>query len=398
VSPDGIGAGPCAAGPVETVVVQPTPFCNINCMYCYLPARDSRAVMDEQTVAVLFKKLFASGLAAAEITVIWHAGEPLVMPLEFYRTSFRAIEAMRPPTVRLRHSIQTNGMLITPAWCELFRDFGVGVGVSIDGPRPLHDAHRVTRSGRGTFDRTLEGIRTLQREGVPFHVISVLSAASLDDPQGLLDFYVGENIEDVCFNVEESEGSHVSSLFGTVGVEARFRRFLEQFWSLARADGRIRFIREIDGMLARIFRPNEAVMGNAQVAPFGMLNVDCHGNVSSFSPELLGLTNAAYDDFIVGNILTDTLETMMAGPRMARMARDIAAGVEACRQSCGYFSVCGGGAPVNKLAEQGSFAATRTSFCALTQIVPTDLILAALSRMDQSVAAAAVDASRAAAI
>jgi uncharacterized protein len=396
VAPDGIGGGACTAGPIETIVVQPTPFCNISCSYCYLPARESRAVIDPRTVEVLFQKLFASGLAAGEITVIWHAGEPLVMPVAFYRDAFRTIAAMCPASVRLRHSVQTNGMLITPAWCDLFREFAVGVGVSIDGPRALHDAHRVTRSGRGTFDKTLEGIRTLRREQVPFHVISVLSRASLDDPKALLDFYAGEGIEDVCFNVEESEGAHVSSLFGMAGVEARFRGFLEQFWALARADGRIRFIREIDGMLPRIFRPNEAVMGNAQVEPFGMLNVDCRGNVSSFSPELLGLTNAAYDDFIVGNILTDTLQDMLAGPRMARMARDIAAGVEACRQSCGYFSVCGGGAPVNKLAEHGSFAATRTSFCALTQIVPTDLILAALARMDQSVAAAAADASRAA--
>jgi uncharacterized protein len=328
--------------------------------------------------------------------VIWHAGEPLVLPVSYYESAFQAIERMRPREVEIRHSIQTNGTLVTKEWADFIRRWNIGVGVSIDGPRQVHDANRVTRAGKGTFDRAIRGARLLKEEGIPFHVISVLSKEGLERPEELYAFYLEEGIEDVCFNVEESEGAHVSSLFGMAGVEARFRGFLEQFWALARADGRIRFIREIDGMLPRIFRPNEAVMGNAQVEPFGMLNVDCRGNVSSFSPELLGLTNAAYDDFIVGNILTDTLQDMLAGPRMARMARDIAAGVEACRQSCGYFSVCGGGAPVNKLAEHGSFAATRTSFCALTQIVPTDLILAALARMDQSVAAAAADASRAA--
>jgi uncharacterized protein len=67
---------------------------------------------------------------------------------------------------------------------------------------------------------------------------------------------------------------------------------------------------------------------------------------------------------------------------MTAMSRDIALGVAACRDICEYFSVCGGGAPINKLAENGSFAGTRTSFCRLTQMVPVDLILDAFDRLD----------------
>ena len=67
-------------------------------------------------------------------------------------------------------------MLIDAEWCTLFRDWKVGVGVSLDGPRDLHDANRKTRSGGGTFDKTIAGIRMLKVEQLPFHVISVLSA------------------------------------------------------------------------------------------------------------------------------------------------------------------------------------------------------------------------------
>ncbi len=196
----------------------------------------------------------------------------------------------------------------------------------------------------------------------------------------MLDFYLSEGIEDVCFNVEESEGSHVSGLFAAGDPAGRFRRFLNDFWKLSRESGRIRFIREIDGMLPRVFRPDQSELRNAQVEPFGMLNVDCHGNVSSFSPELLGLKHTDYDDFIIGNINTDSLDDMRRSPSMAAMVRDIAAGVASCRVDCEYFSVCGGGAPVNKLAENGSFRSTRTSFCRLTQMVPIDLILDAFDQ------------------
>ena len=126
-------------------------------------------------------------------------------------------------------------------------------------------------------------------------------------------------------------------------------------------------------------------MSNAQVQPFGMLNVDCRGNVSTFSPELLGLKNPDYDNFIIGNVKTDSFEDMRRSPALAKMTRDIQAGVDACRNGCEYFSVCGGGAPVNKLAENKSFNSGRTSFCSLTQIVPVDLILDAMERFQDAV-------------
>jgi uncharacterized protein len=366
---------------LDTVVVQPTPFCNINCSYCYLPDRNVKTVIQQGTIETLFSKIFASGWTRGGLTVIWHAGEPLVVPVSFYETAFQAIEALRPADLQMRHSIQTNGMLITREWCDLFKKWDVGVGVSIDGPKQLHDAHRVTRTGQGTFDKTIAGIRMLRRENVPFHVISVLSKAGMLMPQEMLDFYLSEGIEDVCFNVEESEGSHVSELFAAGGAQMNFKHFLREFWRLSRSSGQVRFVREVDGMLPRVFRPEHSVMMNSQVEPFGMMNVDCHGNVSSFSPELLGLKNAHYSDFIVGNITTNSLEEMLASLPMQAMSCDIAAGVEACRENCEYFSVCGGGAPVNKLAENGSFRSTRTSFCGLTQMVPIDLILDAFDQL-----------------
>lgn len=366
---------------VDIVVVQPTPFCNINCTYCYLPQRSVTTVMEQSTIANLFKKIFASGWTRDGLTVIWHAGEPLVVPISFYEDAFEAIEALRPASLKLRHSIQTNGMLITPAWCDLFKKWGVGIGVSIDGPKHLHDAHRVTRTGRGTFDKTIAGLRVLQKEGVPFHVITVLSQEGIKAPQEMLDFYLSEGIDDICFNVEESEGDHVSGLFASTDPRGVFKRFLSEFWQLSRRSGQIRLIREIDGMLPRVFRPDQSAMRNSQVEPFGMLNVDCLGNASSFSPELLGLKNSAYNDFIVGNINTDSLEDMRCSQSMIAMSRDIAAGVQACQNDCEYFSVCGGGAPVNKLAENGTFRSTRTEFCGLTQMVPIDLILDAFARL-----------------
>jgi uncharacterized protein len=367
---------------IGMVVLQPTPFCNISCNYCYLPERSDKTVMTDATLRAAFARVFASGWASEDLSVIWHAGEPLVVSPGFYERAFQAIEALRPAAVRVRHSLQTNGMLISREWCELFKSWRVGVGVSIDGPRQFNDAHRVTRTGKSTFEQALAGIRLLRQEGVPFHVISVLSQRSMGAAEELLAFYESEGIEDICFNVEESEGTHVSELFSGEGLQARFAEFLGTFWRLARQGRRIRFIREIDGMLPRVFRPESESFRNIQVEPFGMVNIDAKGNVSTFSPELLGLRNAQYQDFIIGNVHSSSLEEMRGSDAMCAMGRDIASGVETCRQGCDYFSVCGGGAPVNKLFENGSFASGRTSFCDLTQKVPIDLILDAFGRLE----------------
>ena len=368
---------------VSTVVIQPTAFCNIGCTYCYLPDRNDKHVLSQSTITRLFAELFASGWAAAELTVIWHAGEPLVVPTDFYREAFEAIERLRPPSVAVRHAFQTNGMLIDRDWCALFREWNVGVGVSIDGPQPLHDAHRKTRRGDGTFDKTIAGIRLLRQENVPFHVISVLSRESLAMPEEMLAFYLSEGIEQICFNVEESEGSHVSTLFQGVDLRRRYETFLRRFWHASQASGRVRFLREIDHAIPRVFRPNEAPSRNIQVEPLAMLNVDSRGNVSSFSPELLGLRNARYADYLLGNIHTHTLAQIHDACLQSPMFHDICKGVEACARGCEYYSVCGGGAPVNKLFETGSFTGTQTSYCVLTQMVPTDLLLEAFDRLER---------------
>ncbi len=366
------------------VVVQTTAFCNIDCSYCYLPDRNNKHVIAVETVERLFSEIFASGWASRELTVVWHAGEPLVAPLAFYREAFAVIERLRPTQLVVKHSFQTNGTLIDDAWCAFFREWNAGVGVSIDGPRELHDRNRKTRSGAGTFDRTIAGIRRLRANDVPFHVISVLSRDSLAMPDEMLAFYLEEGIGQVCFNVEESEGDHVSSLFEGPDLRRRYATFLRRFWHGARASGRIDFVREIDLALPRVFRPAGLPERNIQTEPLAMLNVDSHGNVSSYSPELLGLKSYEYGDYILGNIVTDSLANIYTRCAESTLHRDIQLGVKACAESCEYFSVCGGGAPINKLFENGSFASGRTAYCELTQMVPTDLILEAYDRLEQS--------------
>jgi len=370
---------------IELLVIQPTPFCNIDCRYCYLPNRNAKAVVAPATLANLFTQVFASGWLEDSLSVVWHAGEPMVVPIGFYRDAFQLIDRAKPRELTVTHAFQTNGTLIDDAWCEFFAEAHVNLGVSIDGPKLFHDRNRRTRSGHGTFDKTIAGIRRLRRHNVTFHVISVLSAVSMAAPREMFDFYVEEGIERVCFNVEESEGDHVSQSFADSDVEGAYYRFLGEFWRLSSAmPGKIKFIREVEHALQQVIRPKDAPFSNQLVEPFAITSMDWAGNISTFSPELLGLKNAQYGDFLLGNINHDALVEMPQRGNLARMLKDIQAGVAMCRERCEYFSVCGGGEPVNKLAENGSFVSTETTYCRVTKMRATDLVLDALERVQQS--------------
>jgi uncharacterized protein len=367
---------------IQLLVVQPTPFCNIDCRYCYLPDRKNKAVVAEETLINLFRQVFASGWADEGLSVVWHAGEPMVLPTAFYRRAFALIEDLRPAALSVRHSFQTNGTLLDDEWAGFIGETGINVGISIDGPRRLHDLNRVTRSGRGTFDKAVAGVRRLHERGIPFHVISVLTADSLAAPKEMFDFYLAEGIEHVCFNVEESEGDHRSKSFADEGIADAYYRFLSEFWRLSAAHpGKIRFIREIDDAQRNVLRPEEASFFNQLATPFAITSMDWTGNIATFSPELLGLKNALYNDFILGNINRDGLTELADRPLLHRMRDDIDAGIAMCREGCEYFSVCGGGEPVNKLFENGSFASTETTYCRMTKQRVTDLVLDRLERV-----------------
>jgi uncharacterized protein len=366
--------GPSAAGlslsslKIHLVVFQPTPFCNINCSYCYLPNRDSKKRITVEIVEAAIRNAAASDLLGDELSVIWHAGEPLAVPASFYGEAFRRIRAELPPRCAVGHAIQTNGMLIDEQWCELFHEFDVGVGVSLDGPSFVHDAHRRTRAGKGTHAQVMRGIELLRAYAIPFHVIAVVTRESLDHADEIFHFFLDQGIAEIGFSVDELEGENRASTLE--GEEERFDAFLRRIMALAsehRERIRVREFERADRLIRRgleTYRMNGIEYPqNAQVTPFAITSVDCEGNFSMFSPELLGQRSAEYGDFVLGNVMRDSFSSVFKNPAFMHLYHAIRAGVDQCRRDCEYFDLCGGGAPANKFYENGTFASGQTQYC-----------------------------------
>src|SRR6266404_4004075 len=101
---------------LELLVLQPSPYCNLNCDYCYLPNRDDVRRMDLGTLEIAAKKLFGARLPAPQLSVVWHAGEPMAVPRSWYTDAFSVIAQYCPSDVEVTHHFQTNGVLIDERW------------------------------------------------------------------------------------------------------------------------------------------------------------------------------------------------------------------------------------------------------------------------------------------
>jgi len=190
------------------------------------------------------------------------------------------------------------------------------------------------------------------------------------------------------FNVEELEGQNrTSSLVGSnPGIETAARRFWERLYERGEQTQRAISIREFERAEEAIrcapasLTAEEAVRRLPQVSPLGIVSADWCGNLSTFSPELLGIKNLHYGDFTFTNIRERELKDMVQAAEFKKVAQAISEGVRMCRATCQYFDLCGGGAPSNKYFENGSFASTETMYCRTSIQMPIDVVLAAMER------------------
>ena len=212
----------------QLVIIQPTSLCNINCRYCYLPNRAVKKRISPETLEQLFKVLFASPFLAENILFAWHAGEPLVLPIDFYELAFQLQERWNLKQVHITNAFQTNATLITQKWCKFFQKHNIKVGVSLDGPQQIHDTNRQDRAGKGTFERAMRGVALLRANNIAYSIISVITSASLHQPDQFWQVFSEQQPVRLGLNPEETEGTNISASFGTDADVQDYKHFLRR--------------------------------------------------------------------------------------------------------------------------------------------------------------------------
>ena len=176
-------------GPVQFhVMAKPVgSVCNLGCTYCFylsketLPGGPGAGRMSEEVLET-FVRQYIEGVSAPEVTLTWQGGEPMLRGLEFYRKAVALQKRYARPGQAVQNDLQTNGTLLDEEWCAFLKENRFLVGLSIDGPRELHDCYRVGKGGRPTFDAVMKGVRLLQKFGVPFNTLTCVHRLNARKP------------------------------------------------------------------------------------------------------------------------------------------------------------------------------------------------------------------------
>jgi uncharacterized protein len=171
-------------------------ICNLNCKYCfYTPKKElypgmllgmSDEVLEEYT------RQYINAMKIREVTFAWQGGEPTLMGIEFFKKAIKFQEMFKKLGMQIYNTIQTNGILLDDDWCEFFRENHFLVGISMDGPRELHDAYRKDKEGNPSFDQVMLGLKMLQKHEVEFNILSTVNRINADYPLEVYNFFKDE--------------------------------------------------------------------------------------------------------------------------------------------------------------------------------------------------------------
>ena len=168
------------AGPVafSTMLKPAGSACNLDCHYCYYLDKavqygGRQAVMSDELLE-LYVKQYIEANEVPTVQFCWHGGEPLLLGVDFYRKAMD-FQQKYADGKKIENILQTNGTLVDEAWCDLFAGNNFLVGISLDGPQDIHDAFRLTKGGRPTFERVMRTIEMFQRSGVEYNTLSVVN-------------------------------------------------------------------------------------------------------------------------------------------------------------------------------------------------------------------------------
>ena len=173
--------------PAFHLLAKPTgAICNLDCAYCFFLSKEmlypgSRFRMADEMLESYLRQMIEAH-QTPQVAVAWQGGEPMLMGLDFFERSIAIAQKYCKPGMTIEYTIQTNGTLIDDAWAAFFKAHNFLVGISIDGPRAMHDAYRVDKGGQPTFDRVMRGLSFLQKHGVEYNTLTTLHHANADHP------------------------------------------------------------------------------------------------------------------------------------------------------------------------------------------------------------------------
>lgn len=357
------------------------PVCNLDCTYCFylekehLYPKNNRFLMSDEVLRTYIEQNIERE-ANPEVVFTWQGGEPMLRGLDFYQRAFAYQQALAGGKT-IRNALQTNGTLLDEAWCEFLAKAGFTVGISLDGPKEIHDADRVDKQGRPTFDAVMRGIELLKKYQIEFNVLVTVTNNVAQHPKQVYQFLKHQNITHVQFNpVVERMPNHQEQTIGLTFAQpgkvslskqavqvtphsvapAAYGEFLNAiFDEWVRNDVGKVFVMNFEWALASFMRLPSTVCLFAENCGKALI-LEHNGDVYSCD-------HFVYPEYLLGNLQDNSVT------EMANSAQQVAFGnakskdlPNFCKQ-CEYLFACHGECPKNRFSQTPDGEANLNYLC-----------------------------------
>lgn len=338
--------------PFQMIAKPAGPLCNQACSYCFYlekeqlfggePARQKSAYVMSQTILETYIQQKLTADSSPEQHFVWQGGEPTLLGVDYFR---RVVQLQQQYSAgkRIKNAFQTNGMLLDDTWCEFLKENDFIVGLSLDGPRELHDKYRVDKQGQPTFDQVMLGLELLTKHQVEFNTLTTVHHGNARFPQEVYHFLkdVGSQFMQFIPIVERTGAPNALDL-SEHSVEAeQYSFFLNTvFDEWVRYDVGQVFIQNFDVAL-------EAWSGRP--SSLCVFSETCGLNpVIEHNGDLFACDHYVYPEYKFGNVLTDSLASFIQSPQQLKFGQDKRDTLPPECLNCEYRFACHGGCPKHR--------------------------------------------------
>ena len=343
-----------------TTMIKPVgSLCNLDCDYCYyLGKADLYGGHQPKMSDELLERYISQYIEAVQVptvTFCWHGGEPLLAGIDFYEKAV-ALQNRYRGTKQIENSLQTNGLLINPDWCDFFRDNNFLIGLSIDGPKDIHDAYRHDRGGHPTFDRVMRGLEMMAVSGVEYNTLSTINNRCAGQGKRVYQFMRSVSkymqfLPVVEHTLPTPSGRAAIVPPGTEGAKAApwsitpkaFGKFMcDVFDEWIINDVGERFVQLFDITLAQWYGVQPGLCAFCPTCGDGLV-VEHNGDVYMCD-------HFVYPEYRLGNISTEHLADMQRKPELFRFGIEKRNSLPSDCRRCEYLFACRGECPKHRFA------------------------------------------------
>lgn len=308
--------------------------CNLNCSYCYaMPFRaDKIKVLHIDTLEKIVKEAFE---IAESVIITWHGGEPTMPGVNYYKQYMELVKKYKKPNQTIVNMIQTNATLIKDEFAKFFKENDFIVGISLDGNRETHDKNRYYSKGKGSYDKTMEGVSYLRKQGIYPPVIATVSQSTYKDCEETFNHFIENGFKEIKYSpvYDSSEDSFSISC----DEWYKYIRQVLDMW-LELGDESIK-IREIDEVLTWLLGNNLNICSSSNNC-LNWISINEFGEM--YPCEYLRVTES------YGNINEISIEQALESDGYKRFKNKVMHIPDKC-SSCEFWNICHNGCPATRI-------------------------------------------------